>query len=124
MTENNKDNPIRIKSFDFSVRIINLYKTLLSERNETILSKQLLRSSTSIGANIEEGIAAFSKKEFIYKFQISYKEAFESYYWIKLLNKTDYINQKEFTSLEKDIQEIIKILTSILKTTKQNINQN
>ena len=119
-----KENPIRNKSFDFSVRIINLYKTLIGERKENTMAKQLLRCSTSIGANIEEGVAAFSKKEFIFKFQISYKEAFESYYWIKLLYKTDYINQKEFESLEKDIQEIIKTLTSILKTTKQNINNN
>ncbi len=119
-----KENPIRNKSFDFSVRIINLYKTLIGERKENTMAKQLLRCSTSIGANIEEGVAAFSKKEFIFKFQISYKEAFESYYWIKLLYKTDYINQKEFESLEKDIQEIIKILTSILKTTKQNNNNN
>ena len=117
-----KENPIRSKSFDFSVRIINHYKKLISDRKENIMSKQLLRSSTSIGANIEEGVAAFSKKEFVFKLQISYKEAFISYYWIKLLYNTDYINEKEFESLEKDIQEIIKILTSILKTTKQNIN--
>ncbi|AZB31788.1 four helix bundle protein [Chryseobacterium balustinum] len=114
-----KDNIIRNKSFDFSIRIINLYKVLYNERNEKTLSKQLLRSGTSIGANIEEGIASFSKKEFIYK-QISYKEAYESFYWIKLLHKTGFINDTEFNSIKINIEEIIKLLTTILKTSKQN----
>ena len=115
-----KDNIIRSKSFDFSVRIVNLYKVLYYERNEKTLSKQLLRSGTSIGANIEEGIAAFSKKEFIYKLQISYKEANESFYWIKLLHRTDYIKDVEFESLKLNIEEIIKLLTSIIKSSKLN----
>lgn len=97
-----------------------MYKVLYNERNEKTLSKQLLRSGTSIGANIEEGIASFSKKEFIYK--ISYKEAYESFYWIKLLHKTEFINDTEFNSLKINIEEIIKLLTTILKTSKQNIN--
>ena len=118
-----KRNVIRDKSFDFSVRIVNLYKLLTGERKEYVLSKQLLRSATSIGANIEEGVAAFSKKEFVVKLQISYKEAFEAYYWIKLLYKTEFINEAEFKSLEKDVEEIIKLLTTILKTIKQNINE-
>ncbi len=115
-----KDNVIRHKSFEFSVRIVNLFKILYYERNEKILSKQLLRSGTSIGANIEEGIAAFSKKEFIYKLQISYKEANESFYWIKLLYRTNYINDVEFESLKLNIEEIIKLLTSIIKSSKLN----
>ena len=115
-----KDNIIRSKSFDFSVRIVNLYKVLYYERNEKKLSKQLLRSGTSIGANIEEGIAAFSKKEFIFKLQISYKEANESFYWIKLLYRTNYINDVEFESLKLNIEEIIKLLISIIKTSKLN----
>ena len=115
-----KDNIIRSKSFDFSVRIVNLYKVLYYERNEKKLSKQLLRSGTSIGANIEEGIAAFSKKEFIFKLQISYKEANESFYWIKLLHRTDYIKDVEFESLKLNIEEIIKLLISIIKTSKLN----
>ena len=115
-----KYNIIRSKSFDFSVRIVNLYKVLYYERNEKTLSKQLLRSGTSIGANIEEGIAAFSKKEFIYKLQISYKEANESFYWIKLLHRTDYIKDVEFESLKLNIEEIIKLLISIIKTSKLN----
>lgn len=123
MTDFTKDNIIRSKSFEFSVRIVNLYNVLVKVRNESIISKQLLRSGTSIGANIEEGIAAFSKKEFIFKFQISYKEAFETLYWLRLLERTNYLNQSEFNSLKNDIEEIIKILTSILKTTKQNIGE-
>ena len=115
-----KDNIIRSKSFDFSVRIVNLYKVLYYERNEKTLSKQLLRSGTSIGANIEEGIAAFSKKEFIFKLQISYKEANESFYWIKLLYRTNYINDVEFESLKLNVEEIIKLLTSIIKSSKLN----
>ena len=115
-----KYNIIRSKSFDFSVRIVNLYKVLYYERNEKKLSKQLLRSGTSIGANIEEGIAAFSKKEFIFKLQISYKEANESFYWIKLLYRTNYINDVEFESLKLNIEEIIKLLTSIIKSSKLN----
>ena len=115
-----KYNIIRSKSFDFSVRIVNLYKVLYYERNEKKLSKQLLRSGTSIGANIEEGIAAFSKKEFIFKLQISYKEANESFYWIKLLYRTNYINDVEFESLKLNIEEIINLLTSIIKSSKLN----
>ena len=115
-----KDNIIRSKSFDFSVRIVNLYKVLYYERNEKTLSKQLLRSGTSIGANVEEGIAAFSKKEFIFKLQISYKEVNESFYWIKLLYRTNYINDVEFESLKLNIEEIIKLLTSIIKSSKLN----
>ncbi len=121
--ENNfqeKDNIIRSKSFDFSVRIVNLYKILYYERNEKVISRQLIRSGTSVGANIEEGIAAFSKKEFIFKLQISYKEAFESRYWLKLLFKTEYIKQSEFESLLFDVEEIIKIITVILKSSKGN----
>ena len=115
-----KDNVIRHKSFEFSVRIVNLYKVLYYERNEKKLSKQLLRSGTSIGANIEEGIAAFSKKEFIFKLQISYKEANESFYWIKLLYRTNYINDVEFESLKLNLEEIIRLLTSIIKSSKLN----
>lgn len=104
----------------FQLEFVNLHKVLYYERKEMTLSKQLLRSGTSIGANIEEGIAAFSKKEFIYKFQISYKEAFESRYWIRLLAKTEYLSASERESLQNDLEEIIKILTAILKSSKQN----
>ncbi|MDO5616822.1 MAG: four helix bundle protein [Cruoricaptor ignavus] len=115
------NNPIKNKSFDFAVRIVNLYKTLTNERKEFVMSKQLLRSGTSIGANIEEATASISKKEFISKNQISYKEAFETSYWLKLLHKTEFINDKEFQPMINDNEEIIKILTAILKTSKNNL---
>ena len=118
--KNPTENPIRHKSFEFAVRIVNLYKKLTSERKEFVMSKQLLRSGTSIGANIEEAAAAFSKKEFIAKNQISYKESFETSFWLRLLNRTEYLNEKEFQSMFDDNEEIIKILTSILKTCKNN----
>lgn len=117
-----EDNVIRNKTFNFSVRIVNLYKILISERAEYVLSKQLLRSGTSIGANVEEAMASISGKEFIAKIHISYKEGYETRYWIKLLHKTEYINDKEYESMITDIEEIIKILTSILKTSKSKLN--
>ena len=116
----NKHNPIREKSFEFAARIVNLYKVLTLERKEFIISKQLLRSSTSIGANIEEAMAAVSEKEFIAKAQISYKESFETSFWLRLLHKTDFIKENEFKSIFEDNEEIIKILTAILKTSKEN----
>lgn len=118
--EHYKENPIREKSLEFAVRIVNLYKLLTGERKEYVLSKQLLRSGTSIGANIEEGIAAFSKNDFIFKNQTAYKESFETSFWLRLLNRTEYISDKEFDSMFADNEEIIKILTAILKTSKEN----
>lgn len=87
-----RDNVVQIKSFSFAVRIINMYKYLISKKNEFVLSKQLLRSGTSIGANIEEAIGGQSDKDFLHKVSISYKEARECIYWLKLLKETDYIN--------------------------------
>lgn len=114
------NNIIKDKSFDFAVRIVNLYKYLSFQKNEYVLSKQILRSGTSIGANIEEALGAQSKKEFIFKLHISYKEAKETLYWLKLLYKTDFIAENEFESLSQDSQEIIKIIVSIIKSAKQN----
>lgn len=114
-------NPIREKSFEFAVRIVNMYKLLTSEKKEFIMSKQLLRSGTSIGANIVEAVGSFSKKEFIVKNQISYKESFETSFWLRLLHRTEYINDQEFNSIFSDNEEIIRILTAILKTSKENI---
>ena len=112
------DNIIQEKSFAFAIRIVNLYKYLIAEKMEFVLSKQLLRSGTSIGANIEESIGGFSEKDFIHKLSISYKEARESMYWLKLLNATDYITNAEFESLHKDAEEICKILGKIQITMK------
>jgi len=117
-----KDNVVLEKSFDFAVRIVKLYKYLCSDKKEYVLSKQLLRSGTSIGANINEAQAGQSKKDFIAKMSIASKEARESFYWIKLLIKTDYLdkNDTHTKSLVNNIETIVKLLTSIVKSSKEN----
>ncbi len=119
-----KDNIILDKSFSFSVRVVNLYKYLCAEKREYVLSKQLLRSGTSIGANINEAQAGQSKADFIAKMAIASKEARESKYWIELLIKTDYLNidDTHTKSLQNDIEEIIKLLTSIVKSSQGKSN--
>lgn len=112
------ENIIEQKSFAFSVRVVNLYKYLSAEKKEFVLSKQLLRSGTSIGANVTEAERAHSKADFFAKMTIALKEANETFYWIKLLNATDYLTESEYISLSKDIDEIISLLVSITKTIK------
>lgn len=121
--EKDKKNIIKDKSFAFAVRIVNLYK-LLCERKEYVLSKQLLRSGTSIGALLRESEHAQSTADFVNKLSIALKEANESEYWIMLLKETQYISPTEYESIIHDCQEIIKILISIIKTTKMNQNEN
>lgn len=113
-----EDNIILNKSFAFAARIVKLYQYLIKEHKHYELSGQILSSGTSIGANIEEAIGRVSKKDFINKMGIAYKEARETRYWIKLLHATQYIDEKITSSLMKDCEEIIKILTSILTTSK------
>lgn len=113
------NNIIVEKSKAFAIRIINLYKYLCEEKHEYILSKQLLRSGTSIGANVKEAIRGQSKDDFIHKLNISLKEASESEYWIELLFETDYITKQQFDSLIGDCRELIKLLTSIIKTSRK-----
>ena len=108
------------KSFEFAVRIVNLCKHLRYKKKEFVLSKQLLRSGTSIGANVSEGRRAQSKADFLAKMSIALKEANETLYWLKLLHRTDYLNEKQFESLNKDLQEIISLLTASCKTANQN----
>jgi len=117
-----KDNIILDKSFEFAIRVVKLYKYLCDEKKEYVLSKQLLRAGTSIGANINEAQAGQSKKDFIAKMAIASKEARETKYWIDLLTKTDYldINENHVHSLISDIEEIIKLLTSIVKSSMEN----
>ena len=115
-----KKNLIKEKSFDFAVRVVNLYKYLCSEKKEFVLSKQLLRSGTSVGANVRESEHAVSKNDFINKLAIAQKEINETIYWLEILNATDYLNQKEFEDINDDAVEIIKLLTKIIKNTKQN----
>ena len=115
-----KENILLDKSFAFAVRIVNLYKHLCDTKKEFVLSKQLLRSGTSIGANINESQDAQSTNDFISKLSISLKEARETKYWIELLQETDYLTEKEANNILEDIIEIIKLLVSIIKTTKVN----
>ena len=112
-------NIIQEKSFAFAKRIVNVYKYLQSEKKEYALSKQLLNSGTSIGANVEEAIGGQSKKDFISKISISYKEARETKYWLRLLEATNYLEEKEAKSLLNDIEELCKILSSILVSSKK-----
>ena len=110
------DNIIENKSFDFAIRIVNLYKHLSVEKKELVLSKQLLRSGTSVGANVAEGERAQSKADFYAKMSIALKEASETEYWLRLLYKTEYLTKYQFDSIHSDIKEIIAILMSICKT--------
>ena len=110
-----KDNLIQNKSFEFALSIIDLYKKL-NKQNEFVISKQLLRSATSIGANVEEAIGAQSRKDFIHKLSIASKEARQTRYWLKLLNQSRLTSENCVQYLEK-INEIIAILTKIVKTT-------
>ena len=114
-----KENVIRTKSYAFALRIINLYKYLIKEKKEFVLSKQILRSGTSIGANIHEAVASESKKDFVHKLGIAVKEARETSYWLNLLRDSNYVTHEEFSKLNNSCDEIIKILNSIILTTKE-----
>lgn len=116
-----KNNIVRDKSFDFAIRIVKLYQYLNSNKKEFVLSKQLLRSGTSIGAMIREAEHAESKNDFVHKFAIAQKEANEVVYWLELLKATDYLNEKEFENINDDAIAILKLITSILKTSKNQL---
>lgn len=116
-----KDNLIVDKSFEYALGIIKLYKYMTSEKREYVLSKQLLRSGTSIGANVREAVVSQSKKEFIAKMNISLKEGHESQYWLLLLLKSGYISDNQ--SLLNETNEIIRILTAIIKTSNENLKK-
>ena len=113
------DNPIVSKSKAFAIRIINLYKYLKQEKQEYVLSKQVLRSGTSIGANVREAARAQSKADFIAKQSIALKEADETCYWLELLHETEYVGDSEFNSIYADANELVKMLVSIIKAAKQ-----
>jgi four helix bundle protein len=116
-----KDGNISVeKSFAFAVRIVNCYKYLVAEHNEYVLSKQLLRCGTSIGANTEEAVGGQSRKDFLAKLAIAYKEARETRYWLRLLTATGFLNKKMSNSLLADNEELLKLIGSIIKTTKNN----
>lgn len=115
-------NSVLEKSKQFSVRIVRLYKYLTNSKNEHVMAKQLLRSGTSIGANIAEGQYAVTKKDFLNKFQIALKECNETEYWLELLHNTEYLTDKEFLSIYNDCRELLFLLTSITGTTKRRLN--
>ena len=117
-----KNNIVKIKSFDFAVRIIKLSRYLNNEKKEFVLSKQLLRSGTSVGAMIREGEHAQSKLDFIHKLSVAQKEMNETIYWLELLQATELLTEEQFNNISKDAVEIMKLITSIILTTKKNIN--
>lgn len=114
-----EDNVILTKTYAFSLEIIKLYKDLIYERKEFVLSKQLLRAGTAIGAGVNEAIYSESKKDFVHKLHISLKEARETYYWLRLLRDSDFIDKDKFEILKNNVQHIMKILTKIITTTKE-----
>ena len=115
-----KDNVTYQKAYGFAIRIVKAYQYLCEDKKEYVLSKQMLRSGTSIGANIAEANGAISEADFSNKISIAYKECLETKYWLSLLKDTDYISEKSFESMHDDADEIAKILFSILKKTRIN----
>ena len=113
------NNIIEKKSFDFAVRIVNLYKYLIDNKKEFVMAKQLLRCGTSIGANVAEAEQAQSKADFISKMNIALKETVETKYWIKLMHETGFLSNVEFDSIAPDCNELNKILSSIILSSKQ-----
>ena len=111
-----EQNPVADKSFKFAVRIVNLYKHMIREHKEYVLSKQILRCGTSIGANIAEAQRGQSKADFAAKMNIALKEASETEYWLRLLYKTDYLSKEAYSSLYADVHELISLLMAICRT--------
>ena len=112
-------NVVRDKSYAFAVRVVKAYRYLAEERREYVLSKQLLRAGTSIGANVEEAIGGQSSKDFYSKLSVAYKEARETHYWIRLLTDTEYLTASQSNSLLADADELLKIIGRILKTLRE-----
>lgn len=118
---NPKKNVLENKSLLFALRIINAYKYITQDKQEYILSKQLLRSGTSVGAMIKEAEFAESKMDFIHKLNVALKEANETRYWLMLLKGAEYISVSAYESIEEDCNELIRLLASIIKTSRQNL---
>ncbi|GEL11901.1 four helix bundle protein [Flavobacterium glycines] len=112
---------VKTKSFDLAVSGVNFYKNIVSEKKEYVMSKQFLRSITSVGANVREAVNAQSKPDFIHKLSIAQKECDETIYWLELLKETDYISEIEFNSLHRQSAEVLKIIRSIIITSKKNL---
>ena len=111
---------LKEKSFRFAIRIVNLYKYLVECKKEFVLSKQVLRSGTSVGAMVREAECAESREDFIHKLSIGYKEMNETVYWLELLFECEYISEKEYESIDVEATELIKLLASSLKTARMN----
>jgi four helix bundle protein len=116
------ENTAKIKSKKFAVRAVNMYKYLTNEKKEFVLSKQLLRSGTSIGANLAEAEYGISEKDFLTKVYISLKEAAETVYWLDVLFETDYLSEKEYHSIKSDAEELLKMLKATTKTISKKLN--
>ena len=117
-----KENMLKDKSYQFALKIIRLCQNLTSEKREFVLSKQILQSGTSIGANVEEANQGESKRDFIHILGIAQKEAFETHYWLRLLTDSAYLNPESSISLMADCEELIRLITSSINTAKNNIN--
>lgn len=117
-----KDNVVQIKSYDFAIKVITTYRYLSEVKKEYVLSKQLLRSGTSIGANVEEAIGGQSEKDFFAKITIAYKETRESKYWIRLLTDTNYLEKEKSETLISDVDELLRIIGSIQLSMKTKLN--
>ena len=115
-------NTIYIKSKKFAVRIVNLYRYLKEDKKEFVMSKQLLRCGTSIGANIAESGCAISDKDFLSKLYVAFKECAETQYWLDIMHETAYLNDQEYQSISDDCTELKKILSSITKTTREKVS--
>lgn len=118
------DSTVKSKSKEFAVRIVRLYKHLCSCKQEYVLSKQLLRSGTSIGANVAEALCGISKKDFLAKMYIAFKECVETQYWLEILSETEILSKEEFMSINNDCEELRKMLSSITKTTAKLLTPN
>jgi len=116
-----KKSVLKEKSFRFAIRIVNLYKYLCEDKKEFVLSKQILRSGTSVGAMVWEAEHSESKADFIHKLAIAQKEISETIYWLELLKETEYISSKEYESINADAVEVMKIITSSIKTSKSKL---
>ena len=116
-------NVVKEKSFAFAVRIVILYKHLCAEKKEFVLSKQLLRSGTAIGALVREAEQAESKADFVHKMAIALKEANETEYWLELLHETQYLEPAAFSSIHHNVVELLKLLTSIINSSKREMSQ-
>ncbi|NBC16736.1 MAG: four helix bundle protein [Bacteroidetes bacterium] len=115
---NPTDNVVQRNSYAFAVRIVRMYQHLAKEKREFVLSKQVLRSGTSVGANVEEALGGISKKDFAAKMNIAYKEARETSYWLRLLHDTRYLDEVSFQSMHDDCEELLRLLYTIVQSAR------